>query len=101
MQVIFVGGKSKIDMRPSGEWLKEKTSHWPWKTHIREGAQRDEALSILSREGVLLVLGSLIENMPYVVAEAAVSFLLLLCLPRLRLHARACRQACMHVPGRW
>lgn len=35
--------------------------------------KRDEALEILSQEGVLLVLCSLIDNMPYVVAEAAVS----------------------------
>ena len=34
--------------------------------------KRDEALSILSSDGVLLVLCSLIDNMPYVVAEAAV-----------------------------
>ena len=34
--------------------------------------KRDEALEILSKEGVLLVLCSLIDNMPYVVAEAAV-----------------------------
>ena len=37
--------------------------------------KRDEALEILSQEGVLLVLCSLIDNMPYVVAEAAVSSL--------------------------
>ena len=34
--------------------------------------ERDEALETLSKEGVLLVLCSLIDNMPYVVAEAAV-----------------------------
>ena len=36
------------------------------------GASRDEALEILASEGVLLVLCSLIDNMPFVVAEAAV-----------------------------
>ena len=40
---------------------------WP-----QVGASRDEALEILSSEGMLLVLCSLIDNMPYVVAEAAV-----------------------------
>ena len=34
--------------------------------------KREEALEILASEGVLLVLCSLIDNMPYVVAEAAV-----------------------------
>ena len=41
-------------------------------TCAQVGVKRDEALSILSSDGVLLVLCSLIDNMPYVVAEAAV-----------------------------
>ena len=72
MQVYFVGSEAKIDMRPSSVWLREKTAKWPWKTHLRVGAKRDEALEILSSEGTLLVLCSLVDNMPYVVAEAAV-----------------------------
>ncbi|KAK9805857.1 hypothetical protein WJX73_008965 [Symbiochloris irregularis] len=71
-EVFFVGSEAKIDMRPSSVWLKETTSKWPWKTNLRVGATRDEALDILSSDGVLLVLCSLIDNMPYVVAEAAV-----------------------------
>lgn len=59
-------------MRPSSVWLKEKTAHWQFKTHLKVGVKRDEALEILSSEGTLLVLCSLIDNMPYVVAEAAV-----------------------------
>ena len=74
-QVYFVGSEAKIDMRPSSVWLREKTAKWPWKTHLRVGAKRDEALEILSSEGTLLVLCSLVDNMPYVVAEAAVSVL--------------------------
>ena len=68
-----MGSEAKIDMRPSSVWLREKTAKWPWKTHLRVGAKRDEALEILSSEGTLLVLCSLVDNMPYVVAEAAVS----------------------------
>lgn len=60
-------------MRPSSVWLKEKTAHWSFKKHLKIGVKRDEALEILSSEGTLLVLCSLIDNMPYVVAEAAVS----------------------------
>lgn len=70
-----MGSDAKIDMRPSSVWLREKTAKWPWKTHLRVGAKRDEALEILSSEGTLLVLCSLVDNMPYVVAEAAVRFL--------------------------
>ena len=43
---------------------------------LQVNVRRDEALEILSQQGVLLVLCSLIDNMPYVVAEAAVSSLL-------------------------
>ena len=39
---------------------------------MQVGVKREEALSILASEGMLLVLCSLIDNMPYVVAEAAV-----------------------------
>ena len=35
-------------------------------------AERGEALDILSQPGTMLVLCSLVDNMPYVVAEAAV-----------------------------
>ena len=42
---------------------------------MQVNVKRDEALDILSQEGVLLVLCSLIDNMPYVVAEAAVRIL--------------------------
>ena len=73
VQVFFVGTEAKIDMRPSSVWLKEKTAHWTFKKHLKIGVKRDEALDILSSEGTLLVLCSLIDNMPYVVAEAAVS----------------------------
>ena len=68
-----MGTEAKIDMRPSQVWIKEKTAHWPFRKTLNVGVKRDEALSILSSEGTLLVLCSLIDNMPYVVAEAAVS----------------------------
>lgn len=73
LQVVFVGTEAKIDMRPSTVWLKEKTANWSFKKTLKVGVKRDEALEILGSEGTLLVLCSLIDNMPYVVAEAAVS----------------------------
>ena len=68
-----MGTEAKIDMRPSTVWLKEKTANWSFKKTLKVGVKRDEALEILGSEGTLLVLCSLIDNMPYVVAEAAVS----------------------------
>ena len=40
---------------------------------VQVNADRDSALDSLSTPGTLLVLCSLVDNMPYVVAEAAVS----------------------------
>ena len=67
-----MGTEAKIDMRSSTVWLNEKTAKWAFKKQFKIGAKRDEALEILSTEGTLLVLCSLIDNMPYVVAEAGV-----------------------------
>lgn len=40
--------------------------------HIMANVPRSEALKVLNQEGLLLVLCSLVDNMPYVLAEAAV-----------------------------
>ena len=72
-QVYIVGPESQIDMMPSSKWLAEHTSRWTgFKTHLLINIKRDEALDIISAEGMLLVLCSMVDNMPYVVAEAAV-----------------------------
>lgn len=57
---------------PSKQWLKSQTADWKVKTFLKINVPRDEALDIISQEGMLLVLCSFIDNMPYVVAEAAV-----------------------------
>lgn len=57
---------------PSKQWLAAQTADWKVKTHLNINVPREEALEIISREGMLLVLCSFIDNMPYVVAEAAV-----------------------------
>ena len=72
--MYIVGPESQIDMMPSSKWLAEHTSRWAgFKTHLLINIKRDEALDIISAEGMLLVLCSMVDNMPYVVAEAAVS----------------------------
>ena len=38
----------------------------------RVRARRDKALATISADGILLVLASMIDNMPYVLAEASV-----------------------------
>ena len=57
----------------SKKWLAVATSEWTVKFHLKINIKRDEALGIISMEGMLLILCSFIDNMPYVVAEAAVS----------------------------
>ncbi len=47
--------------------------------HIMANVPRSEALKVLNQEGMLLVMCSLVDNMPYVLAEAAVSSLVQHC----------------------
>ena len=30
-----MGAEARIDFQPSGEWLREATSSWPWPVHIK------------------------------------------------------------------
>ena len=81
VQVFIVGPDATIDTIPSSKWLEVKTADWTgWKTHLKINIKRDEALDIISMPGMLMVLCSGIDNLPYVVAEAAVCFRLYICL---------------------
>ncbi|KAK9809161.1 hypothetical protein WJX72_010415 [[Myrmecia] bisecta] len=71
-EVFFVGAESQIDMIPSSKWLKKRTKAWPFPTHIMVNRPRIQALEVISQKGMLLVLCSTVDNMPFVVAEAAV-----------------------------
>jgi hypothetical protein len=57
---------------PSKKWLAAQTADWKVKVHLMINIKREEALNIIGMDGILLVLCSYIDNMPYVVAEAAV-----------------------------
>ena len=69
MQVYFLGADTTINYQPSSTWLAEQARYWPWRSHLLMNAPRSEALSVLSMEGMMVVFCSLVENMPYVVAE--------------------------------
>eukprot|EP00884_Botryococcus_braunii_P006739 jgi/Botrbrau1/16066/Bobra.7_2s0037.1 len=70
-EVLFIGASSEIDNQQSSIWLHEHMKQWRWRTRIFLDLSRDEALEAVREEGTLLVLCSLLENLPYVVAEAA------------------------------
>lgn len=69
VQVYFLGADTAINYQPSSTWLAEQARFWPWRSHLLMNAPRNEALSVLSMEGMMVVFCSLVENMPYVVAE--------------------------------
>ena len=69
LQVYFLGADTNVNYQPSSTWLAEQARDWPWRSHLLMNAPRSEALSVLSMEGMLVVFCSLVENMPYVVAE--------------------------------
>lgn len=71
-EVIFVGGDSVIDATLSTKWLAQRTKDWKFPTKVMANIPRAEAMEVITGEGLLLVLCSNLENMPYVLAEAAV-----------------------------
>ena len=75
MQVYFLGADTNVGYQPSSTWLAEQARDWPWRSHLLMNAPRSEALSVLSMEGMLVVFCSLVENMPYVVAEVPLPLL--------------------------
>ena len=64
-----MGADTTINYQPSSTWLAEQARYWPWRSHLLMNAPRSEALSVLNMEGMMVVFCSLVENMPYVVAE--------------------------------
>ena len=73
MQVYFLGADTNVNYQPSSTWLAEQARDWPWRSHLLMNAPRSEALSVLRMEGMMVVFCSLVENMPYVVAEVPAS----------------------------
>jgi hypothetical protein len=68
-QVYFIGADVTVQYQPSSTWLAEQSRAWPWKSHLLMNAPRSEALSVLMQDGMMVVFCSLVENLPYVVAE--------------------------------
>ena len=72
---VFMYGPSgaPIDGEDSEHWIKTRTrvGQWAMPVTVRFGVNRSELLIRLQEEGVLLVVPSLQENLPYVLAEAA------------------------------
>ncbi len=69
-QVYFLGADTNVQYQPSSVWLADHSRGWPWKTHLLMNAPRSEALQVLAQAGMLVVFCSLVENLPYVIAEA-------------------------------
>ena len=72
-EVLIIGSSRVIDGLPSDVWLDRymEEHRWGFITHVHIGLNRSSALSLVRQEGILLVLPSLQENLPFVVAEAA------------------------------
>ena len=72
--VLIFGTRAVIDDVPSDEWLNTQlhARQWSFPVRVHVGLNRSTVLSRVQEDGVLLVLPSLQENLPYVLAEAAV-----------------------------
>lgn len=71
-QVYFLGAEAAVQQQPSSTWLAEAAQAWPWKTSLLVNAPREEALGVLRQPGMLAVFCSLVDNLPYVVAEVGI-----------------------------
>ncbi len=72
LEIIFIGGEAQVDMIPSVKYLKARTATWAMKVTIYGGLPRASALAILRDEGVMVAFTSLVENLPFALAEACI-----------------------------
>lgn len=72
LEVTFVGGEAQVDMKPSIEYLRDRTADWPITVNIFGGLSRLAALAVLKTPGVMVVFASLVENLPFALAEASI-----------------------------
>ena len=72
LEVDFIGSEAKVDMLPSREYLRRRATAWDFKVNILGGLLRSEALARIKSDGTLVVFSSLVENLPFVVAEACI-----------------------------
>ena len=72
LEIDFIGSEAKVDMLPSKEFLRRRSAAWSFKVNILGGLRRVEALARIKSNGTLVVFSSLVENLPFVVAEACI-----------------------------
>lgn len=74
-QVYMYGSAAMIEGRNSVDWLRNKIniSSWSFSVQVLTGVKRPEILSRLQSGNFLLLVPSLQENLPYVLAEAAIA----------------------------
>ena len=72
LKIIFIGGEAQVDMMPSVMYLNARTAGWPMSVTIYGGLARAAALAALRAEGVMVAFTSLVENLPFAVAEACI-----------------------------
>ena len=72
LEVMFIGGESRIDMRPSVMYLEERTADWRIPVDIGASLPRRSALDRLKIPGIMVVFASLVENLPFALAEACI-----------------------------
>lgn len=72
LEVIFIGSEGQVNMVPSFKYVQERATSWPMPVTIYGGLSRAAAMKILKKGGYLLVFASLLENLPFALAEACI-----------------------------
>ncbi len=67
--VSFLGWRTSVNGKPSGDYLQERFKHWPFPWKILDNYNMFQALEHLMQPGCLAVIPSLIDNYPNTVLE--------------------------------
>jgi len=69
VEVTFLGPVAEVLGQPADAYIAARASAWPWTWRIVSDRDQQGAAAYLSREGVLAVMPSLVDNAPNTVSE--------------------------------
>jgi glycosyltransferase involved in cell wall biosynthesis len=71
LSVLFLGKQGRVEGMSASDYLERRASRWPWECHLLDSLSQPEAISRLTTEGGrLVVMPSLVDNLPHTVQES-------------------------------
>jgi hypothetical protein len=60
-QVVFLGAEASVDGATSSQWIRQQAERFTWSYEIHANTPHDRAMEIISKEGNLLVLATMVD----------------------------------------